>query len=355
MREPLWSILLSVPVAVFGQRPLLIRGLGLAAHLVLVATVQLISSRMLGRGWGAACGLAIAASPWLLAQAPRGLREEAAAAGVMGIVWMTTSLRARQFWRVVATLAAIGVLALLRWDTLMVTVPITMATAIVRRLQWEGLALGVVIFWLIVSPLLAGNIDRFGDPLYHANIAAVFFRNQEFMDQPGYPSAEVVSNNAFAGPAITLKQYLFELHSTKELVLMTVKGGALTATRNTTIGILYPNHLFPELPTLQILASMEKIVGWAFFLLSIAGGLLLLLRRQWQWGLLLLLSVLQHAPIATLMDARIALTVYPAAVIAVAAVIHTVVDGRSMGYRTSADHQSFGPEAGRRQSPGHRS
>jgi hypothetical protein len=329
LREPLWSILLSVPVAVLGPRSTLIRVAGLSAHVVLVATMQFVATRMFGRGWGAVCGVAVAASPWLLFQAPRGLREEAAAAGVIGIVWMATNLRPAQSRSVVATLAAVGVLALLRWDTLLLTVPITLGTIIIRRIHWRHLATGTVLAGLIVSPLLLGNAAKYGDPLIHANIAAVFFRNLEFAGQPGLPSVEEFQEDAFAGPPETLAHYLLARHSPGELVLMTTRGAALTGTRNTTIGILYPDYLSPQLPTLRILGSMQAIVAWTFFLLAVAGGLVLLVRGPWQWGLLLALSVLQHAPIATLMDPRLALTVYPVAVIAATATIHAAVDGRS--------------------------
>src|SRR5260370_36248432 len=72
--------------------------------------------------------------------------------------------------------------------------------------------LGPALVAVLVGPLLIANYVEYGDPLYHSNSHARFFRNIEFPGQPG-----------FDGPPITWTQHVVGLHSKTTLVERAVK------------------------------------------------------------------------------------------------------------------------------------
>lgn len=317
-REPIWHSLLAIPVNVIGEQPTIIRLQGLAGFAILVFVAVVLTRQLTSSsGLAFAAGMAIAASPWLLYQAPRGLREEAAAAGILALLAFSMRSSVHRWFPLFGV--AVGVLALLRWDSLMVTLPLLLTTAILRRRE-VGLRRTVVAVALaaaVVSPFVVGNAVRFHDPLYHSNVAALFFRNIEFAGQPGYASQEAVARDAFVGPPETWGRYLFERHGTREILERTVRGAARNVQYIPSLAIYWPHQ--PDFrvpwPRLWLFSFPEMFATSLLALGGISGAILLASRGSWQLLIVTIFAVVQHAPIAALMDPRLGLSIYPVLIV----------------------------------------
>lgn len=332
IREPVWSTLLAGPVAIFGATAPVIRVFGVAGFLLLVVAMQGVSSRVLGRHWGVLAGLMIAASPWLGFQALRGLREEAAAAAIL-IFGYAVSRQRSSATRFVWLAAAAALMALLRWDSILFTVPLLIILAVLERVPWRQLIAAGVIFFALLAPLLIGNQVRFDDALYHSNIHAVFFRNVEFQNEPGVPTtAELQANGLRYGPHETWFEYLFERHSLNELGRRSLRGTLQTGLTVTSLGFFFPDGpvVEAEVPSLDVLRSVGTIIPWLVVTSGLFGALLLFRRGYWPLALLIPLSLIQHAPIAHLMDPRLSLAVFPLLVLGVLETLRSAVEWSGM-------------------------
>jgi len=316
-REPLWPALLAAPVRLFGASTVIPRVLGVLGFVLLAIAVQLLVRRLFGVGWGFLAGIAIAASPWLIFQSARGLREETSAALVvlfgLGMVRLPWNGR-----RAVAMWALAGISGMLRWDTVIIMLPTLLVAHVVRRPQWWSWAVGPLAFTLIVLPLLAGNYQQSGDPFFHSNIHARFFRNAEFKGQPGFPSVAEVEKNGFAGPPITWTQYIFGLHTPKQLLARSIHGLQDIILVNGTLAWTYPDSPQPPdgWPTFRIFANRQFTVAWTMLILGVVGALSLLRTRAWPIALMLPLSMSVFSLIAFLIDYRLVLPVLPLTLIA---------------------------------------
>lgn len=321
-REPIWHSILAVPVEVFGPHPTLVRLLGLVGFLLLVVAVYIFAGRFLSEIWAGLCAMAIAASPWLVFQAPRGLREETAAALVLMMAAAFTSEDAGS--RLPWLGLGVGLLALLRWDTLILTLPLLGMTAVMRRdVSFGRGAVSLLMAIVVTAPFFVGNAVRFDDPMYHSNIAAVFFRNMEFAGEPGLPTPDEVVEDAFAGPHETWATYLFERHTTAEVLLRSARGVVHTTLNVAALGLFHSDAVsIPvRLPDTGILQGTRTLLPWLLAIAGFVGAVLQALRGRWQLLVLVVFAVSQHAPIAQMMDMRLAITVYPVLVVgAVAAV-----------------------------------
>ena len=310
LREPLWPALLAIPVHLFGPSSLIPRVLGVLGFVLLTIAMQLLVRRLFGVGWAFLVGFLCAASPWLIFQSAFGLREETSAAlvalfalGMVGSPW--TGRRAVALW------ALAGISGMLRWDTVIIMVPTLLVAYIAYRPQWWSWVAGPLAFGLIVLPLLAGNYQQTGDPFFHSNIHARFFRNIEFKGQPGFPTVAEVEQNGFAGPPITWTQYLLGLHTPKQLVVRSIHGFEDIILVNGTLVFTYPDSPHPPggWPTLRIFANNQFTIAWGMLILGIIGALSLLGSRAWPIALMLPLSMAVYSLIASLIDYRLVLPV----------------------------------------------
>jgi hypothetical protein len=316
-REPVWPALLAVPVQILGPDAITPRVFGVLGFILLVAAFQVLVRRLYGSGWGLMAGMVLAASPWLIFNSARGLREETSAAlvvlfaiGMLRKPWSTGPA--------VAMCALAGVAGMLRWDTVIIMLPTLLVAYVVRRPPAIAWLAGPIAFAIIVFPLLAGNYAQSGDPFYHSNIHARFFRNQEFKGQPGFPTVAEVQQNGFAGPPITWTQYLFGLHTPRQLAFRAIRGAEDIPLINGTLLWFYPESPQPPdgWPTFRIFAETQFIAAWAMLLLAIVGFLSLLRTAAWPVALMLPLSMGVYMFIASLIDYRLVIPVLPLTLVA---------------------------------------
>jgi hypothetical protein len=320
-REPLWPAAAAVATTALGDRPTVMRLLGLLGFLALILCVQFAATRLYGSRIGWAAGMMTAASPWLVTQAPRGLREESAAAIVVAILALLRR-PTRSPRRIVFTFVVVAAAALLRWDTLGISLPLLTLSAIGQRWPLKSCIAGTLSFLALTSGLLIGNAVTHGDPMYHANVHAVFFRNIEFVGQPGLPTAAELKVNPFAGPPETWFHYLFVRRGVKETAGEAVSGSIKTIRTVPALGLLNDGSpAYTGLPTLSVLATPPNLVVLTLLAAVGAGCVRLVRRGLWLLPAALVLSVVQHAPIANLMDFRLALTVFPMMVLTACAAV----------------------------------
>lgn len=106
--------------------------------------------------------------------------------------------------------------------------PLVLFTIILKgiREKWRAVHFltSVILSFLICSPYLIYSARNFGDPLNSINVHAKWYRNMEFAGKPGFPTKEEVEKNSYCGDALTSFDYMFKLHSFKEVVTRSARG-----------------------------------------------------------------------------------------------------------------------------------
>jgi hypothetical protein len=324
-KEPLWPALLAIPVSVVGAHPGVIRLLGVAGFLLLVVAFQRLVALLYGRAWGIMAALLFAASPWLIYQAARGLREEASAGLVL--LFAAGVIKGTHGRRLMLLAAGAAVIALLRWDSTLLTLPTLAVATIISRPGVRRAALSAAIFAMVVAPLLIMQKLTYGEPLYFANgRAAGFFRNQEFQGRPGFPTVAQVSRDAYTGERISWFEYFFHLHTPQETAGRALAGLVSLPLSVTRCAVAFPRRGWftaPEWPTLALARDLPTLLTWLIVVSGFAGAVLLVRRRgTWPLPLMLAMSILMFAPIAKLIDPRLLMPALPFLVIGAIEAVH---------------------------------
>lgn len=317
-REPIWTTILAGPVAIFGKDEWIPRVLGMISFLALVFVVQYVARRFFGRGWAFLAAISVAASPWFVSYSVSGLREAATAALVVAFgYWVWRGPGSRREWILLGVFVAF--MALLRWDTLVLTVPTFAIAAVIRRLDWRTALATVVLAAGIVAPLVVGNAVINDDPFHQSNAAAHFYRNLEFAGQPGFPTQRQFEKDPFRGPPETWLEYVFDRHSFGGVLERFVKAPVFDPIAVAGNAVSYPDPPpITNAPTLDVLNEPRTLLPWLLFAGGVAGGVLLIRRGRWPFALLLLLATLQHFPVIQLpkYELRLEMTVWPLLVLA---------------------------------------
>lgn len=345
VREPVWPLLLAGPIAIAGPEPMLLRSLGLLFFPLLVVAFQRLATAVVAPVWAAFGAVLVAISPWLRVQALEGLREIPAAAGLLLLVAALVRRQGSYGFRDGLLLGAgAALLALLRWDTILVSVPLLLVSAVARRASARDTAAALATLAVLTAPLTLGNLQRYGDPMYHSNIHAVFFRNIEFGGRPGHPTTEELAKDGYAGPPTSWAAYLFKDRPLGDLKNKTLEGGpigVLEISKVAATGRARHDHYALQLPP-----ARDDLLPWGFLLSTALGIVLLLLRRQWHLALFAPLVVFQLAPVQHIMDARLGISVYPVGVLCVLVVLDSLTGHlsflRTPGTASAAGRQGSG-------------
>lgn len=325
-REPVFPALLAIPQWAFGHGETVARITTTAIFLGLVLTVQYVGRRWWGRGWGVGAALAIAASPYLGFYAVSGLREELACIGIIGVGFAVTRAPLTR-WQWLGVAFATGVTAMIRWDTLMLTLPVVALALLLGRVGIRTIALCTLVVVAVVSPFIVGNWRRNDDPFYSSNKTAAFHRNDEFAGQPGYITRAEFERDAYQDPT-TWGEYVFGDHEPDELVRRFVEAPLRSSLGITAYALFYPEPPTrePGWPDLGETGEWKLLVAWAVVIAAALGAVCMIRRGRWPFALLLLLAVLQHFPIVGLphYDIRLETAVYPLMVLAVVELVRTV-------------------------------
>ena len=303
-REPLWIWMIKAWFAVVGissahQRLLTV----LLSLAVIWATYKLFADYTQRPLVGVLTAAAVAGNDYLIRLSAQGLREEAYLLAVLGIVYLVFVKDARlsplrqAVWLGVAGAAA----HLLRFSSYLFFLPLLAFWAWRQgRKHWPLALLPVLLISVLSIPHLVHNARVFGDPLYSVNVHFVWSRNYEFVllkqtGCPGCPSREEVEAESTTGPIVNAWQYLFGLHTTREVLARTVQG----------YGDLYlrPGDLF------EIQSGTASRWGFGFYLL----GLVLVLIGPYREMVGVILLLANGVPFALTLgiDPRVAIQTAP--------------------------------------------
>jgi hypothetical protein len=330
-REPLWPALLVLPTRVLGVHPTMVRLLGLAGFVLMVVAFQALVGRLYGRTWGIVGALVMAASPWLVYQSARGLREEASTGLVIAFVTaMIAGVNGRRF---VLLSAAAGLMALLRWDTVMLTVPTLMIAAIVYRPRVRHALQASAVFVILVAPMLIAAKIYYGTPLYFSStLTPTWFRNLEFAGKPGFITRAEFQQNGYGGKPITWIEYFTQVLTPTQSARRAIDGLTTIPLTSTECSLFFPAcpRVDGHWPTLALASSLATLLPWLGLVAGVVGAALLIRRRgTWPIPVVLALSILTFAPIAKLLDPRLTITSVPFLLIGVLECLHLCLRRRA--------------------------
>lgn len=268
MREPLWIWMIRGWFWLVGDAEQSLRVLTLALSLGVLVAAHKLFRDYTGRPFvGLLAALLLSLNPYLVRLSAGGLREDAYMLLILCFVYLVfVRMRERPLAAEAIGLALSGAaLLLVRLNSYVFVVPLLLFWAWKRsaghgRRSWIALALLGSFLAVAVAPHLVHNERLFGDPLFSLNNLATGTRNQEFVlvkgtGCPGCPTAEQVRQNLFHGPPVTTFEYLFGMHSLRELA-----GGLVEGYWNM---YLWPSDLHRMLvgPQLPLLAHGFYVLG----------------------------------------------------------------------------------------------
>ncbi len=263
-REPLWIWVIKTWFWLVGDSTLHLRLLTVGLSVLLLIVAYKLFRDYTGRPLvGLLVAWFLATNPYLISLSVRGLREEACIILILCVVYLimvpnlTWSLRARAIWLALSGAAA----QLLRFHSYLFLVPMLLVWAWRQGMgKWKAVALVLAFIAAVSIPHLLHNYRHFGDPMHSVNFGAVWSRNYEFVvlkkvGCQGCPSLEEFEMNCCAGPTVGAFEYLFSMHSQRE-VMEHMARGYLDM-------YLLPTHLF----TIQ--TGIQSRIGYAFYLIGL--------------------------------------------------------------------------------------
>jgi hypothetical protein len=309
-REPLWPIVFYVPVHLLGGNAWIgIRALGVAGFVFMVIVFQALVRNLFGRTWSIVAALVVAVSPFMVFQATRGLREETSAALLLllclGLVQPRLSSR-----RFILLFGLTAVTGLLRADVMDVMLGALALSLLVRRPSPVVWLAGPAIVVAAIAPEYVADYLETGDPFFHTNVLARFFRNIEFAGQPGFITVQQMKIDAFGGSPVTWTQYIFGMHSPAELMKRAVIAFLVVPAELTGLDLFFATRVLPA-PVVIVRDALQPgliVVAW---LLGAVGGLALLRTRAWVVPVIIAGQILLYSTIAQYMDYRLVLDLFP--------------------------------------------
>ena len=117
-----------------------------------------------------------------------------------------------------------GMACLVRLNTIGIILLLWLYQGIRMKWNYKMALIRVGLLSILIAPHLYNNYQISYDPFYSMNIHARFYRNREFVGQPGFPSQEELVKDAYAGERTSFLSYVFKLHSLGEIINRTSLG-----------------------------------------------------------------------------------------------------------------------------------
>jgi hypothetical protein len=289
-REPGFPALVKTALWFVGDTDLSLRLLTLLLSVGVVWLGYRLGRSVLGFGGGVAAGLVLAVSVPAIIESGRGLRVEIESLLLMALGWM---LLGRPGGLTTGRTVLAG---LVGGGLLLVRFPYAVAVCALGllvcwwcreagRMAWRPAAILLAIAMLLALPHRLALLALHGDAGYDLERTVRWIANQEFAGQPGFPSAEAVARDPYAGPRLSPWEYYLGLHSADRLLWGSVRGLAKAVTNLRVIGYAR-----------EVEAVLGVPVGWVDILVIALGigGLGALCRQGAAWIPVLLGLSLAH-------------------------------------------------------------
>lgn len=263
-REPLWVWMIHGWSWLAGDSTVRLRLLTILLSLGLLVVAYKLFRDYTGRPLvGVLVAGLLGANPYLISLSVRGLREEAYLLAVLCFVYCLF-VRAERFtagWQAAGLAVSGAALHLLRFNSYAFVVPLLAFWAWRQgREKWKLVALPLTFIIALSIPHLVHNARQFGDPLYSMNVHFVWLRNVEFVALKeigcaGCPTREEMEVNSTLGPSLGAFDYLFGLHSVREVVTGMAQG--------------YVDMYLSRTYLFEIQTGTQSRLGYALYLLGL--------------------------------------------------------------------------------------
>lgn len=240
-REPIFMWCIKLFFLLFGDTEINLRIYTIFTSLLTIWLTFLFARRATGSlAVGLLSAFILAQSPGYIFQNLRGLRLETYLITIIPFVYVLLLRQKPADWKYCVL---IGVLAGLNQlnNLSAMSFCILLILYFAFRQKWKLwlIPIPIIVAMLITLPHLIHNKKQFNDPFYSTNIHARYYRNQEFMGQPGFPTVEEVRRNGYTGPHITTFEYFFKLHTLPQIIKRSLIGFKLLY-----FGDYYVNNVF---------------------------------------------------------------------------------------------------------------
>lgn len=288
-REPLFILILRLFLHTFGDTPYQVRMMTVLFSIVVIVAGFWTATHLFGRVAGLIVAALLAVNDILIVESSRGLRLE-----LEMLLFLVYLLLAFGRWQRSMMMKAVvlgllgGIMSLLRSTYLPAAVVLTAlafwpSTRNARQFVLASLVAATLAVTAIV-PHRYGLYRTTGDPFFDTALYARWNANIEFAGQPGFPTWRELQADAYIGRPLTYGQYLFGLHSVREVIVGTVRGYAKMFLR-------------------MDLLSEHRLVNVLFQLVALAGFVLALGHRRLWW--IPVAFVIIEFPVAFLYDRRL--------------------------------------------------
>jgi hypothetical protein len=233
-REPAWPVAVRVWTWFTGADLDRLRILSLIAAVVLIPATYLFARHTASsRRIGVVACVVVAVHPGLIDHAVRGLRGEFHMLGLIAFGTAVLAPTLTQRWRIGLLVAGAALLLNTILSATVLVATGLVIVAVTRRLPWRHAAICGACVVAVIAPHLIRNQVVYDDPMYTANIHAVWYRNHEFLVTEldtcdGCPTLPEWGRNNYAGTQVTWAEYLFDYHSVGTVVSRTIDGTATT-------------------------------------------------------------------------------------------------------------------------------
>jgi hypothetical protein len=292
-REPGYVFVAHVYRAVFGESSFVFRLLTVMLSTLAVWAVLRVARALWGDVAGQFAGLAMALNIPLIREAPRALRLELEIVLCMVFLGLAFARTWRARWPLETLLVAAAGAALVVTRSTYVPIVLALGTyAVFRRAGFRAAIGGALIMLAVVAagvvPHRYSMYKLTGDPYNDTAGYARWNANHEFAGRPGFPTHAQLEVSGYIGPRITYKEYMFGMHTPRELMEGTLRGYW---------------KLYRRMEVSPFGVTNENIRTWAnivFQVLGVAGFLLALWKHEYLW--LPLAFLLFEFPVSFLYD-----------------------------------------------------
>lgn len=278
MREPLFIWLIKIFCSFTAWSNLNLRFLTVALSIGVIVVTYWAGARLFNRVVGIlAAGFVIFALPFIR-MSVRGLRFEIFTMLFMVFVTRALSKNNKEQWAIASVFDGLiaGLVCLVRLNIIGIILLLWLYQGIRMKWNYKMPLIRIAVLLMLIAPHLYNNykISQPPDPFFSVNIHTLYYCNQEFAGQPGFPSQEVIAKTAYVGEPISFFSYVFKLHSFGEVI------------NRTSLGLV---SIFLGFYTKTVLFSNNLV----FYILFILGAVALLFSEK---RILLLFLIVMQIP-----------------------------------------------------------
>jgi len=294
-REPFFIAVVKAFLSLFGDGETRVRLASLTASLLVITLVHRVAGKLFGRALAVIGALLVAVSLPMVRESVRGLRLETELSLLLLFVdagflsaWSTVYRRA-------LLVGVIGGALVLTRTTYLVTAAPLAAWAMIRAarpIQWGAAGLALAVMLVLQVPHRWSMWQRHGNAFWDTSVYGQWNANLEFAGQPGFLSKEETWQDAGRGRPMSYGQYLFGLHSVREVAVGTLRG-LWKAIRHMDLVAFHRG-------VARAIGVNLAFADWLFQALGLLGLLLLLVNASLRWVPLTFLALL--LPITFLYD-----------------------------------------------------